>query len=159
MKQADNVFRRLESKQDIAYSLIRIYLGVALCVRGALLFSDPSAIAVLGGVDGVYMWYSYIVGAHLIGGFLLALGFLTRFFVFLQLPILAGAVFFFHLEQGLMTVGQSLELATLVMVLLFIYFLFGAGKLSLDHYIADKKSRASDFDKTAKPLFNEQSGE
>lgn len=144
-----DIFQKLENRRDLAYSLIRIYLGIALCVRGALLLSDPSAITVLAGANKVYMWYAYIIGAHLVGGLLLAFGFLTRFAALIQLPVLAGAVFFIHLEQGLMTVGQSLELATLVLVLLLIFSLFGAGAVSLDHYAAGKKSRMLDLDRAA----------
>ncbi len=141
MKQFSDILDWLESHHDIAYSLIRIYLGIALFARGWILLSDPSAITELAGAQQVYMWYSYIIGAHLIGGLLVAFGFLTRIAALFQLPILIGAVFFIHAEQGLMTVGQSLELAALVLVLLLVYFLFGSGLYGVDRYIAEKKSR------------------
>lgn len=130
----------LASHRDLAYSLIRIYLGIALFVRGWEFLSDPSAITTLAGAHTIYWWYSYIMGAHLVGGFLLAVGLLTRLAALLQIPVLFGAVFFVHIKQGLMAAGQSLELASLVLVLLIIYFLFGSGIFALDNYIAEKKS-------------------
>ena len=142
MKKITNLINTLNNNLNVAYSLIRIYLGIALFIRGWILLADPSEITRLAGAQQVYWWYSYIIGAHLIGGFMLATGLLTRFAALLQIPVLAGAVFFIHLEQGLMTVGQSLELASLVLVLLIIYFVFGSGIFALDNYIAKYKANA-----------------
>ena len=140
MKRLNEILHWLEVHRDLAYSLMRIYLGIALFVRGWLLLSDPSVITELVGAQQVYWWYSYIIGAHLIGGLLLTLGFLTRWAALLQIPILLGAIFFIHAEQGLMTPGQSLEVATLVLVLLSVYALFGSGVFALDSYLAAKKT-------------------
>lgn len=146
MKRLADILHWLEVHRDLAYSLVRIYLGIALFVRGWVLLSDPSAITELAGAQKVYWWYSYIIGAHMVGGLLLVFGLLTRLAALLQIPILAGAVFFIHMEQGLMTVGQSLELASLVLVLLFVYLLFGSGLYALDNYIAEKKSQSEPKD-------------
>ncbi|MBL1214893.1 MAG: DoxX family membrane protein [Ignavibacteriae bacterium] len=132
MKKIKELLLMLEKNRETAYSLVRIYLGIALFVRGIILFAEPEAITKLAGAHDMYMWHSYIIGAHIIGGLLLALGLLTRVAALFQIPILFGAVFFIHIEQGLITGGQSLELAGLVLVLLFIYLLFGSGKFSLD---------------------------
>jgi uncharacterized membrane protein YphA (DoxX/SURF4 family) len=70
----------------------------------------------------------------------MAIGFVTRLAAFLQIPVLIGAVFFLHIQQGLATVEQSLELSALVLVLLIIFFLFGSGALSVDNYITKKKT-------------------
>lgn len=143
MKQLDTLLHDLEDHREYAYSLIRAFLGIALFVRGWILLSDPSAITELAGAQQVYWWYSYIIGAHLGGGLLLAIGFLTRFAALLQIPILLGAVFFIHMGEGLMTVGQSLELATLVLILLCVYFLFGSGLFAVDNYLAQKRDSTS----------------
>jgi putative oxidoreductase len=139
MKRINELLQTLEKNRETAYSIVRIYLGIALFVRGIILFADPAAITTLSGAQEMYMWHSYIVGAHLIGGLLLALGILTRIAALFQIPILLGAVFFIHIKQGLITGGQSLELAGLVLVLLFVYLLFGSGKYSIDKAISDKK--------------------
>jgi uncharacterized membrane protein YphA (DoxX/SURF4 family) len=139
-----NLFNKIvewfNTKQDFAYSLIRIILGVALFVRGLILLSDPAAISELAGQKELYWWYSYITIIHIIAGLLLTLGLLTRISALLQIPILIGAVFFIHMRQGLVTEGQSLELSVLVLVLLIIYFVFGPGSLSLDNFFAKRKS-------------------
>ena len=141
MKIFNKIVEWFNSNHDLAYSLIRIILGVVLFVRGLLLLSDPAAISELAGQYKLYWWYSYIAIIHIVAGFLLTFGLITRIAALLQIPILVGAVFFIHLWQGLMTEGQSLELAALVLVLLIVYFLFGSGSLSLDHYFAQRKSK------------------
>lgn len=130
----------LETNSNLAYSFIRIFLGIALFIRGWMISSDPSIITQLTGANQWYWWFSYIIVVHIIGGALMAIGFATRYAALAQIPVLFGAVFFFHLKQGLMKVEQSLELSTLVLVLLIIYFLFGSGALSVDNYSAKRKN-------------------
>lgn len=125
-----------EDRADLAYALIRIYLGVALFVRGALMLWDPSVITRLAGAQQVYIWYSYIIGAHLLGGLAMALGVFTRTAALVQIPVVAGAIVFFHLDRGLLTAGQSLELATLVLFLLATTSVFGSGPLSVGRLIS-----------------------
>ncbi|MCX6153656.1 MAG: DoxX family membrane protein [Candidatus Kapabacteria bacterium] len=126
-------------KNELSYSFIRIFLGIALLVRGALLASDISLITAQVGSNQWYWWYSYIVVIHTLGGLLLAIGLATRLAAFFQIPILAGALFFVHLKSGLVKPDQSLELSALVLVLLIIFFIFGSEKLSIDAFIAKRK--------------------
>ena len=58
---------------------------------------------------------------------------LSRIAALVQIPILVGAVFFVHRQDGLFALGQSLEFSALVLFLLCIVAIAGAGKLSLDH--------------------------
>ena len=133
MEQFNEILDRLDSSQNVAYSIIRIFLGAALFVRGWILVSDPAAMTELASAEQLYMWYSYITIGHLLGGFLLTFGLFTRFGALFQIPILAGAVFIAQ-EEGLMMGGQSLELAALVLFLLLVYFVFGSGSLALNKY-------------------------
>ena len=139
MKFINDIILWLNKNTNVAYSLIRIFLGVALFIRGIILASNPAVITTLAGEDKIYWWYSYITIAHLIGGLSLALGLLTRLGALLQIPVLFGAVFLVHLKQGLLSVGQSLELSILVLVLLIIYFVFGSGAFSADNSLRKKK--------------------
>ncbi|MBK7106017.1 MAG: DoxX family membrane protein [Ignavibacteriae bacterium] len=128
-----------EKNIDTAFSLIRIFVGFALFVRGIILFVEPSVFTKLTGSDQWYWWYSYVIVIHIIGGVLLGIGLLTRLSALLQIPVLLGAILLFHLKEGLARVEQSLELSTLVLVLLVIFFLFGSGILSVDSYLEKRK--------------------
>ncbi len=140
MKLFNEIVEWFNTNHDLAYSFIRIFLGIALFVHGLILLSDPAAISELAGQNKLYWWFSYITIIHIIAGLLLTFGLLTRIAALLQIPILVGAVFFIHINQGLVTEGQSLELAALVLALLIIFFLFGSSSLSLDNYLAKRKS-------------------
>lgn len=146
MKIITEINEWFEKHNYLAYAIIRIFLGFALFIRGVIIGIDPSVITQLVGGNQWYWWYSYVIIVHIFGGLLLGIGFMTRSAALLQVPVLLGAVLVFHLKDGLVRVEQSLELSALVLVLLFIYFLFGAGNLSIDNYLA--KKRKSNYDKS-----------
>jgi len=141
MKQYYSIINWLENNNKMAYSLIRIFLGLALFVRGVILSLDTATIIRLAGSEQYYWWYSYIIVIHMIGGLCLAIGFATRIAALAQIPILIGAVFIIHLKKDLASPEQSLEISVLVLVLLFVFFLFGAGALSIDNYIKKSKEK------------------
>ncbi len=138
------IWKWFDEHQDLAYDLIRIYLGIALFIRGYLFIADMSLLVELLRAQDL-TWLSttgfahYIALAHLAGGILLAVGLFTRLAALVQLPILFGAVFIVHLKEGLLAQGQSLELAALVFFLLLVFFFFGAGPLSMDRRILQQK--------------------
>jgi uncharacterized membrane protein YphA (DoxX/SURF4 family) len=112
--------------------MMRIFIGGALVIRGLLFISDPHKLTQLAGSEQYFWMYSYIAIVHLVGGFMLMIGFFTRLAALIQIPILFGAVFVIHLSKGFLQSGQSLELSIMVLFLLIIFFLFGAGELSID---------------------------
>jgi len=126
-------FKYFEERKSLAYSFIRIFLGFALFIRGLLFVINPKTLTNLAGSEQNFWLFAYVAMGHLIGGFLLGLGFFTRLASLIQIPILIGAIFIYHLKQGLLTSGQSLEISVLVLFLLIIFFLFGAGELSIDN--------------------------
>lgn len=127
--------------RGIALDLIRMYLGVGLFVRGVLFAYEGMGVVVdLSGFSLTSAALAhYVTFAHLLGGLMLTVGLLTRLAALLQIPILGGAVFLVHLEQGLLTADQSLEFSALVFFLLIVVFLFGAGKWSADWYVFERE--------------------
>lgn len=138
------LLHRFEAHQSLSYLLIRVFLGFALFIRGALFIADQEPLMTLivqKGLDWFFptLMVHYITLAHLMGGLMLIFGLLTRTAALVQVPILFGAVFFVHLSEGLFATGQSLELAVLVLFLLLVVFAFGSGDISLDYYIWGKR--------------------
>jgi len=76
----------------------------------------------------------YITFAHLFGGAFIMLGLLTRFAVFLQLPILIGAVYY-NITPNAFGTGGELLLSIVVLVLLIYVLLYGSGPISMDDYL------------------------
>jgi uncharacterized membrane protein YphA (DoxX/SURF4 family) len=129
-----------ESRRELWLDLVRIYLGLGLLARGLLLITNTSTGYMVDMLQhSGQSWLTtgvllhYVMLAHFIGGLLLTIGFLTRIAALVQLPILAGAVFIVHRNDGLFAMGQSLEFSALVLFLLGVIFVSGAGKLSLDY--------------------------
>lgn len=127
----------------LGLDVLRIYTGIALLVRAALFIARPDALTSYMQRTGE--WFMpvavahYVVLAHAAGGVLL--GLCTRWAALAQAPILLGAVLFVHLEEGLLSAGQSLELSSLVFVILLVIGTFGPGKLSADYYLEKRADR------------------
>lgn len=149
----------VESRRELWLDCIRIYLGLGLLARGVLLVTNAGTgyfvellqrSSVSWFTTGVVL--HYVILAHFIGGAMLTVGFLTRIAAGVQIPILIGAVFFVHRGEGLATTGQSLEFSALVLFLLCMIFVSGAGKLSLDHVIFHGREPEPDQPNEALPM-------
>lgn len=130
MKNFNEILEWLSDQPKVAYSLIRIFLGAALFIRGFVLMSNPEAMLELAGGHDLFIWFSYITIGHFLGGLLIMFGLFTRVGAFFQIPILLGAVFIVS-DKSLVMGGQSIELAGMVLFLLLVYFIFGGGSYSL----------------------------
>ena len=132
--------KKLDNRPALALDLLRIYIGIALFVRGATFIAHPEALVEY--MKDSQLWVTplvishYVVSAHVVGGILLALGLATRAAALAQVPVLTGAVFVVHWREGLLSAGQSLELSALVLALLLVISAFGPGEFSLDHVLA-----------------------
>lgn len=129
-----------EAHRELWLDCVRIYLGLALFARGLLLITNTSTgyfVDLLQEAGHPWLFTGlvlhYVMLAHFLGGLMLTIGFLTRIAALVQVPILAGAVFVVHRQDGLFALGQSLELSALVLFLLVVFVVNGAGKLSLDY--------------------------
>jgi uncharacterized membrane protein YphA (DoxX/SURF4 family) len=133
----------LDENRQLGLDLLRIYLGLALFVRGALFVARPEILLGMIQSSGGWFWPAaighYVAGAHIVGGLLLAAGFYTRLAALVQIPILLAAVFIAHWGEGLLGRGQALELAGLVLIMLVVFAFFGAGPLSFDHRLRNRK--------------------
>lgn len=139
-----------ESHRELWLDCIRIYLGLGLLARGLLLITNTSTgyfVDLLQRTGQPWLltgtMLHYVMLAHFIGGVLLTIGFLTRLAALVQIPVLIGAVFIVHRQDGLFAMGQSLEFSALVLFLLVVVAINGAGKYSLD-YVTFGKREVSD---------------
>ena len=128
-----------EAHPKVWLDCVRIYLGLGLFIRGVFIITNTRADFIRDILQRMeYPWLvtvlllHYIALAHLVGGLMLTVGLLTRIAAWVQIPVLAGALFL-HRGEGLMVGGQSLELAGLVLFLLVTFAVSGAGPLSVDN--------------------------
>ncbi len=143
-----NYLHRLEHWGEAHHSksldILRIALGLFLCFRGIEFARDPNGIMNLmtGNVPFssfmLILVSHYIFFAHILGGFMLAMGMLTRFACLIQIPILIGAIIFVNTgtSSGLFS---ELFLSVLVLLLLIYFAIAGSGPWSFDWYLDKEK--------------------
>lgn len=147
---------------SVGLDVIRIYLGVGLMVRGALFLSRPEVL--VDFLNRSESWFvplalsQYVVAAHLCGGILLALGLGTRIAAAVQIPPLLGAVLMVHMGEGLLTAGQSLEFAALVLAMLGVFTIFGSGRVSLEAWMAKRNAETQGVPANVTPLHGAAEG-
>lgn len=137
--------------RELWLDCVRIYLGLGLFARGLLIVLNVRTdffinLLARPGDEwlGSAMLLHYVAIAHCVGGLMLMVGLLTRIAALVQIPILIGAVFIVHRPDGLFALGQSLEFSALVLFLLVIVLIAGAGPLSVDATMAERKTHPAD---------------
>ncbi len=140
MRKKFTLFGLTETHDDIGLDVIRVFLGIALLVRGALFMADQSRVMSMVQQEEMdwllpIILIHAVTLAHIVGGFMLAAGLFTRVAALIQIPVLIVAVFLATMQGGLLAPAQSLELSVLVLFLLAIFFVFGSGTFSLDEMI------------------------
>ncbi len=127
--------------KDVLWGLLRIYFGFALVVKGFVYMLHSRDLAGLMDTSGVPLsgaaLAQLVAICHIAGGLMLAFGFLARWGALIQIPNLVGAIFFVHLKAGLFTQAQGLEFTLLVLALLVMFAVGGAGGLSVDWYFEE----------------------
>ena len=143
MAQKHPVTQWISANRDLVWELVRIYLGFALVIKGfAYMFHhrELAASMVASGVPFAGPGFAELVALlHIAGGLMMTFGIFTRLGAAIQIPNLIGAVFFVHLKEGLFTQGGSLEFAMLVLFLLSVIAVVGAGRMSIDWFFSEHK--------------------
>lgn len=125
--------------------LVRIYVGLVLFAKGVYFMSSREILLATVQVDmGIYdanaaLFAHAIVLTHTVGGLMLAFGFLTRLAAAAQVPVILGAILYVHLPEGMFSRDQSLEFTCLLLFLLVLYAVFGAGGLSVDDPVSPEE--------------------
>jgi putative oxidoreductase len=148
-----NYLQRLEYWGDRHHpkwvDIIRIALGIFLCYKGFEFLNNMSTMLTLmsrnmsfGSFTLVLLGH-YIVFAHLVGGFLLAIGVLTRFACLIQIPILIGAIIFINTSPDMWQPFSELLISILVLVLLIYFLIAGNGQWSFSDYLYGEQKEKS----------------
>ena len=133
---------------DYYLDAIRIYLGLGLFIKGFYILNHQKEFGQLLQENsmpfGLLALAHYVIPAHFVGGAMLLVGFITRAAALSQLPLLIGAVFYLYLPRfSSLELRQNLEFSALVLFLLALFSVAGAGRLSVD-YAAQRNYRLHD---------------
>ena len=132
-----NFFRKLEVWGDKHHpkwaDIIRIALGLFLCYKGVdFLLNMSDLIGLMTNRENFDSFAYTLAGhfavfAHIIGGLLLAIGFLTRFACLINIPVLLGAIIFLRTNKEMLRPYSELFLSILVLLLLCYFLIAGNG--------------------------------
>lgn len=135
-----NYVQRLEHWGDVHHprylDILRMALGVFLVFKGAEFARNSSTLEALMSRQVPFSSFllilvqHYIIFAHIAGGFLIAVGLLTRVACLANLPVLLGALIF--VDWGMMGHFSGFLIALVVFALLIWFFIIGSGPWSLD---------------------------
>ncbi len=118
--------------------LLRIALGICLFFKGILFVNNIAYLQLLLSQSGLQtnsVWIALGIAAlHLVGGFLIIAGLLTRWAVLIQIPILLGAVIFVNVSKSIYAGESELAFSVVILMLLIFFFIEGGGPFSLDDY-------------------------
>jgi len=118
--------------------ILRVALGLCLFAKGITFISNATLLERL--LSGSAMansagWLAIVITvANLLGGFMLAVGLMTRLVALLQIPILLGAIIFINAQKEGFAAESELGLAVVVLLLLVLFLIEGGGPLSMDGY-------------------------
>jgi putative oxidoreductase len=119
--------------------VLRVILGVCLFFKGIFFLVNTATLEEL--VRGSLVanrsdWLViFITWSHLLGGFLIIIGLLTRWAALLNVPILMGAIFFINTQRD--AFGDfELPFAFIVLLMLIFFLVEGGGPISLDNFFS-----------------------
>ena len=120
----------------IAFGLFLMMKGIEFANNTALL-TETLQTRVATNSFLFSLMIQYIIFGHIIGGFLIAVGLLTRLASFLQVPILVGALLF--MDYHVMQYFSQFFLALITLILLCYFMVIGSGPWSLDKELWKKE--------------------
>ncbi|TCJ13291.1 DoxX family protein [Flaviaesturariibacter flavus] len=118
--------------------ILRIALGIFLFVKGIAFARDTEALSSLIARENfdsfpVVLLAHFIIFAHIVGGFFIATGLLTRASCAVNIPILLGALVFVNWQA--MHYMTLLPVSILTLLLLIYFLIVGSGPFSLDRVL------------------------
>jgi putative oxidoreductase len=115
----------------VALGLCLFFKGISFMVNATELQQMMQGSVFAGSAD----WLPLVITwAHLLGGFLIIIGLLTRWAALLQIPILFGAVFLVNLRRGMFAADSEFIFSVLILLMLISFLIEGGGPISLDNY-------------------------
>lgn len=136
--------RRHPALQSLAYTLLRVGAGLVLAQHGFQklfgMFGSPERPARAAAMFSL-MWFVGVL--EIVGGLLVAAGFLTRPLAFLLSGEMAVAYFWRHAPNGFFPVVNRGEPAALLCWVFFLFAISGAGRWSVDGMLGRERERAA----------------
>ena len=125
---------------NFAVDTLRVIFGIFLFLKGVSFITEKQylneILSNFVGFGSEMLLIHYIALAHIVGGVMIVIGFLTRWSIWVQLPIIICA-FIINFIGDFNT--QNLIQSSIALILCFSLLLYGSGKHSADYYFQMEK--------------------
>ncbi|MEJ5927567.1 DoxX family protein [Corynebacterium sp. H128] len=123
--------------RDITLFLLRATLGFVFIAHGWDKFFLTGIVETTGqfsawGIPQAKTSAYLVAGVELIGGAMLVVGLLTTLVAGVLALFMAAALYFVHLENGILISQGGIEYVAVLVVSLLIVVVFGSGRASID---------------------------
>ena len=128
----------------IIISIFRVVLGIIITVKGIYFLSNYSYLQSLLSSSLLHrfagsFWVYYITFANLLCGIFLIIGLFTRIALWIQIPMLIGAVLFINPGGHAFRFNGEFVLSVLVLGGLCYFLIKGPGEISMDNYLQNNE--------------------
>ncbi len=127
--------------------VLGILLGLFLFIKGLLFVEQTSDVFYYFASSQPFLFAhkaSLLTGTvHMVGGLMIALGFLTRLSLLLQFPILIIALIIVNSRRGPFVENTELWLSLVITGLLLFFMIVGPGRYSVDNKVLRQKHKQS----------------
>jgi len=132
----------LDKMQSLSLLFLRLILAYGFYEPAMMKWKDISSVAEWFGSMGIPLptLNAYMAAStELAGVFLLTFGLLTRLISIPLIVVMIVAITTVHLSNGFSSGNNGFEIPLYYMLMLLVLVAHGAGKFSVDHFLANKK--------------------
>jgi uncharacterized membrane protein YphA (DoxX/SURF4 family) len=137
--EGSNILKESKLPNKIIILLFRVILGGALFIKGIDFIRNKAILRqVISEID-LLEKFSILEAAipwvHLLGGLFILIGMFTRIVIFIQIPIIIGAIIVLYNTKNTSFYSTEMIFAVTILLMLFIYLKFGDGFYSWKNLI------------------------
>lgn len=122
---------------------LRILLGLFLVIKGVLFLEQNADVAYFftSGQEAIATGNAALLTSivHIVGGVMIATGFLTRLALLCQFPIIIGGMLFVNPQRGINLDLTEILVTVLITGLLLFFMIVGPGRYSVDNKVLRQK--------------------
>lgn len=135
-------------RRDATLAVVRIVLGVVFLMHGWQKYDTTTIDGVEAMFDSMDVPFAYVAAVgvtmlELVGGVAMVLGALARPVAVLFALDMAGAMYFAHAEFGFFVGEGGYEFVLVLGVVSAMFAVLGAGRFSVDSWLARGRTRVS----------------
>ena len=134
-----HVLKESKLPNKIFVLLLRVILGGALFIKGVDFIRNKAVLRQVISETDVLEKFSIIEAAipwvHILGGLLILIGLYTRIVIFIQIPLVVGAIIVLFNTKNASFYSTEMIFAVTILTMLIIYLKFGDGFYSWKNLI------------------------